>query len=320
MKLQLICHGMMLFWYRPPSASGLKDDGYTILIPQLHAHAIPHVFKVDLVAGAPRPLLEYPSTPQGTRFLKLSFGSSASPKRRGAKSRLHNLSFYRNLEYAARPNFGNTAQAGVAFAIDIPYPHKEDAVRASKYENAPYLMGGKAQPAFDIRPRRILGASVFTFENVRPDVEVKFDDPANPANNIPILPQPLAADVKLHIYSQPEVPPTLATNHVEMLNKILKLENLANLHPVQDLDLFVNPFRDATEIVIPPPAGLTLDDAKHLHQFRVSPEPPPVGGHHGSGHAHGGNPAVQLDKRAFDPAECGQGGGCDFDCEEEECP
>jgi hypothetical protein len=51
LELKLICHGMMLFWYRPETENGRHDDGYKILIPKEHKEEHKHKHELWLCRG-----------------------------------------------------------------------------------------------------------------------------------------------------------------------------------------------------------------------------------------------------------------------------
>src|SRR5262249_34711395 len=98
MKLHLICHGMMLFWYRKP-ANG--PDGYTIFIPHGHSHdgsgTMLHDVRLGLGAGAKDSVLKLPAdhADHTRKNYRLEFGASANMNPRSqSPPASQNLSFY----------------------------------------------------------------------------------------------------------------------------------------------------------------------------------------------------------------------------------
>jgi hypothetical protein len=327
MELKLICHGMMLFWYRKPSTDGGRDDGYTILIPQATVHNTEgcasethmggseqhspkqhqeqhfmHEVRLGVGAGARHSVLGYGSQPEGTKYFDLKFGCGISSTQRVKKSDECNLVIYRNQIHGAMPNYGRDPDAGVAFAIDIPYPVREESVRVTEYKNDPYI--GTAVDAFCVHPRRVVATRVFTFEVADVSEGIVLRNKLVPCDTRVIQPGSISSNqktVRLHLYSQPPKFPLLGDNHFPMLTRML----LVNGSP---LDLCLNedrcPDNDPDGLVIP--YGLGFKDVLHLAELRfLFPHLcDPAGGHH---HAKVGDENVIT---SFDPAECGQGGGC----------
>jgi hypothetical protein len=301
MKLHLICHGMMLFWYRKPDPG---PEGYTILIPQgFRSGKLLHLVGAGIGVGAPNPhpWLQLDSTdvvPQ--RRFELRFALAAVPHNGVKPPENENLSFYENPAYRAVEN-----PTGIAFAIDIPYPHSENPMRVATYEADPYVrrdsdaLRDRVVKAFTIAPRRIVAARLLSFEITDPRISLY--EPRT-GQELPFVPGPSGRDIKLHLYSQPAHLPGPHENHTEILNDMLHLETKGGGRASFDLKL--NPDRKPT---LDPDTFPTLPDlgfTDHLHLWELAALYPQGADDHG---AHGSTSGVL---RFVDPAECGQGGGC----------
>jgi hypothetical protein len=321
MELQLICHGMMLFWYRHPAPGApVTSDGYQILIPQAEMNGQPvHELRLGLNPGAIKSHLGYNdlnATNGATQHLRLEFGDSISVKERRAKAKQTNLNFYRiNPHRSVRRAGNDRPSSGVAFVIDIPYPDDEDPIRVTDYTYDPYMTTGpnsRVVTAFDIRPRRLVGARVFKFAiSNKPITLLNLTTGAPPQV---IEPNPTGQRIKLHLYSQSMHKPDPNDNHLPLLNAMLDLKNL-NTSVSHGFDLQMDPGREPTHD--PPldlPPGLGFRDQLHLWEFHAMF--PFVHAALKSGKASEDTLeklSLKVDKTAYDPAECGQGGGCDYD-------
>jgi hypothetical protein len=291
-KVRLICHGMMLFWFRKAGERNLNYDGYTILIPQAplpHPGDPGHELRLGAGPRASLSVLGYDVHPRPTQEFVLDFGFAPSPKQRGPKCHLYNLVLYRNLGAAAYPDYdaANSA-AGVAFAIDIPYPWTEDPLRAMEYDRPPYIATGTTAMAFDIHPKRVTGTTMFTFEIEDPSRPIALLNKNDARDRRPIPPgsSNIGADINVHLYSQPPHMTTPGTmpHHFQVFQRLLRFHDAP-------LDLTPDPNRKAKAIPIPTPDGLTDEDTQDLaHLLTMS----------------SGTEMIMID----DPAECGQGGGC----------
>ncbi len=301
MQLHLICHGMMLFWYNKPSVEGAGDDGYTILIPQMSAGPPKpgdHQLLLGRDYGALQPVLTYPMTPQGTQAFKLSFDAAPSDKIRSMKSNKENLVFYANDMTGARavPTIGADYTAGIAVTIDIPYPRAEHPIRAARYFSDPYdyINSSSTIDAFDVHPRRIVNATVLTFDIVDGNKPILLVNKRIDTDQRLLDPGSITKPVVLHLYSQPAV--NILTDHLHMLTGMLKYKG-------SELDLRIK--KDVPSIKYPPlpiPEGLHVLDLLHLGELNELGIPT-------------GAPMTDAEKRmtgtlGVDPAECGQGGGC----------
>jgi hypothetical protein len=308
MELQLICHGMMLFWYRESVKSANATDGYQILIPQGRINnQLVHELRLGPGSGAKVSSLGYddqdPNT-LATQYWQLDFGNIESTKERGQKSKDKNLTFYGNSSTRTKRRTGiKKEDAGVAFVIDIPYPLKECPIRAMDYKKNPYLnpsADGKRKArvveAFNVRPKTIVSARVFHFSinnNVpitlyRPATNTRRDIVANPSGSI----------IQIHLYNQaPEPPSDNRENHLPLFNKMLQLTtNSNNTHTEAPFDLELNPDRDGAKAKLDTSQTVRGKDLSDLWEFLEFDETGKVR-----------NPS---DIRAYDPAECGQGSGC----------
>jgi hypothetical protein len=309
MELQLICHGMMLFWYRHKVDNDPTTDGYRILIPKqgMTKGSPLHQFRLGLGPGALEPYLCYADLTdwQATQEWKLEFGNIPSNKMRGPKPGDANLNFYRNPQSKAVPVKEVTAgNSPIAFIIDIPYPMAEDPIRATDYRADPYVKGDVVA-GFGIHPRRIVSARVFTFLINGQSITLSR---ANETKTI--VANPSQPRIKLHLYSQSADPPGNAT-HLGLLNDMLGLrKGVSNYSNSFDLKL-----NTASGAIHDPdlkiPEGLGFRDLLHLWEyFELFPFTK--------------KPCLEsakvardlsrlVDLYAYDPAECGQGSGCDYD-------
>lgn len=292
MKLRLICHGMMLFWYKKPSSEGGDDDGYRIFIPQGHHHGrLMHDLRFGVGAGVPKP---HP-------WLRLDTGGVVQPKefelRFGAAGRRHrsnevpdpaeNLSLYESEDYRAVEN-----PAGIAYTIHVPYPHDEIPIRVATYQRPPYL-AGNVVTNLGVAPHRIVGARILTFEIASANIDVQLYD-VKQQQLSPVETSPAGSDLTLHLYSEPPHQPGEDEDHTEMINGMLKLLD-KNGNALSDFDLKLDELRtpklDPEGLELP--AGLNFRDLLHLWELDALD-----------------NPGQSLRARFVDPAECGQGGGC----------
>jgi hypothetical protein len=291
MELQLICHGMMLFWYRRPRYSEF-DDGYTILIPR-KSNNHEHKVRLGVGPGAHETVLGYDDEdPKETRRGAIAFGVADSDKPRGPKPKSFNLMFLHK-DFQA---FADSR--GVAFAIDIPYPHREEPVRVATYgpEQPPYERpDGSAAHAFKISPTRLVATTVFTYRIADPSKGLTLHIGSDMRKILDH--EEMHGTVKLHLYSQQR---HHIAGDIGMLNQMLQWNRKGSSGVSSQLNLKPNDCRKALLDLpdFPIPQGLTFRDCLHLTEL------------HNLDH-----PIDDKDKdmpriMAIDPAECGQGGGC----------
>ena len=299
MELKLICHGMMLFWYRKETAN--VPAGYRILIPQSPNKE--HVLRLGVGPGAPSSVLQYETSPKSTQHFGLDFGVGPSPTKPGMKPKNSELLMYRTADAVATPDDRASLGAGVGFVIDIPYPLREEPVRATDYDEDPYLPG-LAVEAFAIHPRRMLDARVFTFivADSTKDVILRSND------NLPsrlLVKAPVPDGIKLHLYCQPPTPVMPGTSHLQRLNEML-------LFGGSVLDLKLNDDRNPKKDPdIPIPVGLSFQDLLHLSELgALMPGGTGASDITGDSDVQGQKLMTMPSMFAIDPAECGQGGGC----------
>jgi hypothetical protein len=302
MKLRLICHGMMLFWYKKPSTPGGDDDGYRILIPQGyvadqqgHGHLM-HDLRFGIGAGVPDPhahkwLLLAPNAVVPPREFDLRFG--VAPRRHRTDEvpdSNRNLSFYENAGYRAveDPN-------RIAYTIHVPYPHDETPLRVATYQAPPYKSGGVVG-GFGVLPHRIVSARMLTFEIDNPNAGIYLYD-RNAYQSSPVGTGSITGDLTLHLYSEPAHKPGANENHTHILNAMLKLSD-KNANTSSDFDLTLNDQRKPTYDPegLEVPSGLNFRDLLHLWEISALDNP--------------GSPLHVRGPAFVDPAECGQGGGC----------
>lgn len=297
MNLYLICHGMMAFWYRPQ-----VPDGYRILIPQCPLGTSgnqEHQLRLGTSIGAPMSNLAYPAQPMGTKIYQLTFGSSpqGSAKARGMKSAASNLALYAQKPNVGGahliPNYGTDGSAGVAFAIDIPYPDDEQPARVETYQADPYCDCSTVR-AFNIHPRSLPRSNVYKFNIANANLSIQVVNENDPSDVLipPIRP---VADVKLYLYSGPATMADMTGKHLDSFNKMFSFGAQTSL------DLALNPASGVSCTPVrntTPPFNLSQPDTLHLAEINSGMDfcnaPVPIG-------------ATLM---ATDPAECVQGPGC----------
>lgn len=311
MKVKLVCHGMMLFWYRG-DADPAKDR-YSILIPQgLHNGMYMHEVRFGVGAGAPGPKTSLMYDPTSTRPVvpqkqfRLDFG--VAKNERGIRPNpQENLSFYPKGNAKAVAN-----AAGVAFSIDVPYPHSQKPVRVATYCADPYACDPDKDTVdigvkkLGITPRRIVGARLLTYEVADPSQAITLVETTG-SDKFVIVPGPLTDDVTLHLYSQPSVLQS-PKGHLDLLNAMLDVDDgEGNVNP---LDLRMNEYCDAT--IDPDSFGMTPElgfkDHLHLWEYKALHTRSPSTPSREHSHVDAGSNEVQV--LFVNPAECGQGGGC----------
>ena len=174
---------MMAFWYRLTS-----PDGYRIFIPQAPVDGTGnqmHKVLLDTTIGAPNSKLSYPQSPMGTKSYNLTFGSVVNTTAvRQMKSSSQNLALYSQPNGGPHltVNYGTDASpAGVAFAIDIPYPDGEQSARSETYQADPYVPGYTVND-FKIHPRQLPRSNVYRFNIADPRQPIRVVNTYDPAD------------------------------------------------------------------------------------------------------------------------------------------
>jgi len=153
-KVNLICHGMMLFWYDQE-----RPDRYRILIPQNTSTA--HELRMGSKRFEKR-RLTHGKPKDATRYFTLSFGVKEVLKPRAMRDGTSNVAFYPLNGVIAKPTYGTPKDGGVAVVIDIPYPEDVWFERTETYGGQPYVLDDGAS-AFDIKPKQIPRTTIFQF-------------------------------------------------------------------------------------------------------------------------------------------------------------
>lgn len=291
--LYLFGHGMMLFWYRRRTSESI--DGYRILIPQcpVHMGVQQHELRLVTKPGGTDSYLKYAKQPEPTKFYDLQFGAARSVKPRGTKDCKANIGLYEVYgRCKAEPNYGYELPSGVAFAIDIPYPAKDDQLRPQPYK-APVYLPGNTREDFQIYPCEIPRSNLFTYEIGNPDMPVVLQNKLDPSDCHVLTNFSECDAVKLYLYSGPahlledkKHPPM---SHLPMFNRMLRY----GTHP--ELDLVPNPNSHQVCIPLDPstiPTGFSVEDYQHLAEINDQQD-------------YCGSPVLGAN-----PAECSQGGGC----------
>jgi hypothetical protein len=306
MELQLFCHGMMLFWYRKPV--GDQPHGYRIMIPQgILDEELVHELRLVLDTEAERSYLGFkdqdPAT-RATQYWRLEFGNAVSTSARGRKPSETNLTFYGAGSTQSIRRAGRTkGKAGVAFVIDIPYPREECPIRAMNYTNNPYLepgmqTTGRVVKTFNAQPGRIVSARVFQFSIT--DAAISLYNTRTGCRR-EIVARPSSDIIKIHLYNQSKDPPSgKRPNHLPLLNNMLTLKTIVDNTRIEGpFDLQLNPERKGTYAELDYPTTICDLDLLDLWERSVLLA---VGGELKG--------LEQFHPAAYDPAECGQGSGC----------
>jgi hypothetical protein len=315
LELQLICHGSMAFFYRSPGERGLDYDGYTIFIPRtpMTGHDMDHELRMGVGAGAVTfaPQLRHvpdPPVDMKTVEYELRFDWKPSKKKRGAKPALETLGLYQRKNIRAEAQLGGPiGVAGVAFAIDIPYPHREEVVRVADYKRFPFVRS-KTVSDFDLKARRLTGARVFTYDLASRKRGVILQNENSKNDRFPFA-KSVPRRIKIHLYNQAQVLPNperdvraIAVGHNEELNQAFRVKQ-------RPIKLKQNPRipRTIDPEGVDIPDGLGFRDLLHLAElYLLYPELRPTS-------KEPGGPRVQSlfhGFGGFDPAECTQPEGC----------
>jgi hypothetical protein len=328
LELQLICHGSMAIFYRRPHERGLDYDGYTIFIPQPPREreddkCPQHELKMGVNAGAAirtAPQLKFESTnPVGrSRSFELQFGWEPSPKKRGPKPPHSALGLYAFTSKGPRAKpqeEGDLVPPGVAFAIDIPYPHREEVVRVANYPTFPFEQGRTVQH-FGLRTTRLIATRVFSYQLSAGTRGVYLQNERSYRDRWGFVDE-ISASIKIHLYNQSQVLPLHdsktkkakkddVNDHNDQLNQAFRIGE----YP---LDLRRKQKRTVPGTMdpegVPIPAGLGFRDLLHLAELYILY---PELRHCAQDLGANALKAVEI-FQGFDPAECTQPDGCPTD-------
>ncbi len=208
-RVNLICHGLMLFWQDKTK----PKDGIRIYIPNTNNS---HVVRLSTNVGGLPSLIDM----QGNYVLQLT---RTGASRAGKPDKAADVALFdENSTKGLAVNTANTP-----WQIDIPYPTSVRRFRLMKFpaNHPPYdTTSSDTASTFDVRPREMAGAHVFTYDGVSTAITLQKPD----GTTVSVAPREVGL-LNLHFYaSAEEMEPA---NHLRFFNSMLKYTG----HPQLDL-------------------------------------------------------------------------------------
>lgn len=237
-RVNLICHGMMLFWQDRANPTG----GITIYAPDAMGM---HIVSVSQQIGGVPNLL----SGQGSYTLAFTCANTAAL---GPRDKNKNL-----VLYDPSPSLGLKVNAmNAQYVLSVPYPSSIRSFRTMKFGGNPPYSGNTAS-AFGIKPTQMAGLSVLTYDNVSSALTLAMMGGATQALAAP----PLAPILNLHFYATTNPMITPMPSHLQFFNALLGYTG----QPV--LDLAVN---NGMPAVVPPDQEQVDGDLSQLDVYDLS--------------------------------------------------
>ena len=267
-RLQLICHGMMMFHWDP------KDpDHITILMHKMDAHDV----ALSTKRGAPDNLF---NTSQGDYELKLTPNRSMQSFTRAASGFAPDPSKEvildsREMNSRLIPNSG-----WVTHKLKVPFPSEVSRGRVVTLDTkrAVSFFSGSAVDTFSVGPSEVAGMHIFTYTGVKAARLIGAD------SNIPVRPFNDEGCYRLYLYSE-ERPGVIAdVAHLSDFNQLVTHSGADGLESSVDLTrkvvMGIGPEKlDENEKLVirlygdedakQPPPCLKKDDFLPLNQFPI---------------------------------------------------
>jgi len=208
-RVNLICHGMLLFWQDRKN----PKNGITIYLPDTMGT---HQVRLSANIGGLPNLIDMP----GHYALQLTRTGLITTSK---QDKTTDVALFDDM--GTKGLAVNTANT--PWEIDVPYPNAVRRFRIMKFsaDHPPYnTTGSDTEATFDIKPREMAGAHVFTYDGVSTPVTLQKPD----GSSVSLTPAPMGL-LNLHLYVS--VSQMAPTNHLRFFNAMLQYTG----HPTLDL-------------------------------------------------------------------------------------
>lgn len=222
--INLICHGMMLFWYPLPADNSSYPDYFNILIPKAPYNSntgrYEHIISLSEHRGAYMNRLGSPGQYQ------LVWGNWQTFKRSISKfyptTGTHPLNTDRVLLYSSNYRLTpRTDTDNVWYTIRVPYPTYVFPYRPYSFSSPAYVQTGTTAMDFGVNPNTMPGVQVFYYEGV--SGQVYLDDVLNGTSTAmgPNFTSAGPNHVNIHLYSQPALNSDKSSSHITAFNNMV---------------------------------------------------------------------------------------------------
>lgn len=329
-RINLICHGMMLFLYRKTAAD---LDFFSILIPRPPdipaAGGTPqhpgHVIKLSEYRAGLQNRLVDPMNPSNYRQGQYELVLEPTPSLfvRGNSqfypvqgtypdgtndlvlydpSNPQALSLNTDFSYSAPPSMPSLSDK-IYFLVKVPYPKQIYSLAKMDFSSGgvPYNPNGNTAMTFKLqkKPMTMGGTHVLSWENVGQQAVLRYfhpnsakydDQPLGPSNTAPL-------QLNLHLYSQPnnwsDDAASVLGLHLQAFDNMVSYTDYNNM-PQGQLDLTVNNSTPSNTSVSNPAIDddLSAEDREDLAYLLTGPKP-----------------GMKMEMMLTEPVECLQGYG-----------